>query len=74
MSFTAPYDLITRIISGLNPATLTAADKAIFFSSVKNTYFALAVINALAIIPSLLQITRKRREKQEKVFVPSAEA
>jgi EmrB/QacA subfamily drug resistance transporter len=74
MSFTAPYDLITRIISGLNPASLTVADKALFFSSVKNTYFALAVINALAIIPSLLQITRKRREKQEKVFVASAEA
>ncbi len=73
MSFTAPYDLITRIISGINPETLTAADKILFFNSLKNTYFALGIINALAIIPSLLQITRKPKEKREKVLVTSVE-
>jgi MFS family permease len=64
MSLTAPYDIITKAISALNPASLSVADKAIFFSSLKNTYFALGVINALALIPSALQIGRKRGQKK----------
>ncbi len=66
MAFTAPYDLITRTISALHPAELTVADKALFFASLKNTYFALGIINALAIIPSVLQISRKPRTPQAK--------
>lgn len=66
MAFTAPYDLITRSISALNPVELSAADKTLFFVSLKNTYFALGVINAIAIVPSVLQISRKPRLRLSK--------
>jgi EmrB/QacA subfamily drug resistance transporter len=63
MSFTAPYDLITHIISELNPANLSAIDKTIFFNGLKNTYFALGIVNAIAIIPSVLQKGGSRKKK-----------
>jgi EmrB/QacA subfamily drug resistance transporter len=63
ISFTAPYGVITNIISGLNPTAVTAADRMLFFASVKNTYFALGAMNAVAIFPSLLQISRHRLPK-----------
>ena len=65
MSFTVPYNIITEIISSPNALNLTAADKALFFAGVKNTYFALAIINALAIIPSALQINRRSKEQKQ---------
>lgn len=65
MSFTAPYTTITNAISALNPTILSAADKALFFTSIKNTYFALAIINAIAIIPSILQVKGKKQQKQK---------
>jgi MFS family permease len=65
MSFTAPYDLITNVISGLNATAVTAADRMLFCASVKNTYFALGVINAMTIFPSLLQISRHRTRKMK---------
>jgi EmrB/QacA subfamily drug resistance transporter len=67
MSFTVPYNIITEIISSPNALNLTAADKALFFAGVKNTYFALAIINALAIIPSTLQIDRRPKEHKQTI-------
>ena len=67
MSFTVPYNIITEIISSPNALNLTAADKALFFAGVKNTYFALAIINALAIIPSTLQINRRPKEHKQTI-------
>ena len=54
MSLTAPYDLITQIISAANPTSISAAGRALFVSSLKNTYFAFAIINSIAIIPALI--------------------
>ncbi len=72
MALTAPYATITTVISTINPATLSAADKILFFNSIKSTYFALAVINAVAIIPSALQINRKKQQGKTKKIVPLA--
>ena len=54
MSLTAPYDLITRIISAVNPQAIPAAGIALFVDSLKNTYFAFAIINAIALIPAVI--------------------
>jgi EmrB/QacA subfamily drug resistance transporter len=61
MSFTAPYDLITRLVSAVNPVSITSADKLLFVESLKNAYLAFAIINVLAIVASLLQVRRKEQ-------------
>jgi EmrB/QacA subfamily drug resistance transporter len=61
MSFTAPYEVITRIISAINPTSIPVAERLLFVESLKNTYLAFGVVNALAIIPSLLQINFKSK-------------
>jgi EmrB/QacA subfamily drug resistance transporter len=55
MSLTAPYSLISRIISTVNPSSISTAEIAVFSESLKNTYLWLAVINSLAIIPLLIR-------------------
>ncbi len=54
MSLTAPYDLITQIISAVNSANISAAGKELFVASLKNTYFAFAIINSIALIPAII--------------------
>ena len=73
MSLTVPYALITQILSSVNPATITLADKILFIDSLKNTYLALGIINAVAVLPSLLQITRKPMEKTQKPLIITPE-
>jgi EmrB/QacA subfamily drug resistance transporter len=62
MSLTAPYDLITRIVSAVNPASISMADKTLFVESLKNAYIAFAIVNVFAIVASLLQIRRRQAE------------
>ena len=64
MSLTAPYEVITRIISAINPASIPVAERLLFVESLRNTYLAFGVINALAIVPSLLQINFRKRSIQ----------
>jgi EmrB/QacA subfamily drug resistance transporter len=66
MSLTAPYEVITRIISAINPTLIPVAERLLFVESLKNTYLAFAVVNALAIIPSLLQIDFKSKPTKTK--------
>lgn len=61
MSLTAPYEVITKIISAINPLSIPVAERLLFVESLKNTYVAFGVINALAIIPSLLQVDFKSK-------------
>jgi hypothetical protein len=63
ISLTAPYSLITDIVSAVNPMTMSASDRILFFNSIKSTYLVLTVINALAIPPSILQVRRAHEEK-----------
>jgi MFS family permease len=66
MSLTAPYEVITQIISAINPASIPVAERLLFVESLKNTYLAFGVVNALAIIPSLLQMNfRSKATKTE---------
>jgi hypothetical protein len=60
MSLTSPYKLITKLVSLVNPIAITSAQKAIFGESIKHTYVALAIVNGIAILPSVLQINRRR--------------
>ena len=53
ISFTVPYALVTQIASGT--ATALAADKVLFMQGLQSAYLWLAVLNALAIIPSVLR-------------------
>jgi hypothetical protein len=64
MSLTAPYDLITQIISSVNPQSIPAASKALFVASLKNTYFAFAIVNAIAIIPAAIGGRIKKTEEE----------
>lgn len=63
MSFTAPYALITKIVTGIDSFTVTAAQQTLFMESIKNTYFVIAIVNALAILPSVFQINREPKNK-----------
>jgi EmrB/QacA subfamily drug resistance transporter len=63
MSLTAPYSLITRIVSGIGSVSVTASEQMLFMESIKSAYFAIAIVNALAIIPSLFQINREPKNR-----------
>ncbi|HJX24479.1 MAG TPA: MFS transporter [Candidatus Bathyarchaeia archaeon] len=60
MTFTIPYGELTRIMTSLNPVLIPEADKLLFVEGIKNTYLWLAVLNTVAIAPSVLR--GKRRE------------
>ena len=65
MSLTAPYNLITQIISAVNPASIPAAGRALFVDSLKNTYFAFAIINSIALIPAVIGGRTKKTDKTD---------
>ena len=65
MSLTAPYNLITQIISSANPAAIPAAGRALFVASLKNTYFAFAIINAIALIPAVIGGRTKKTDNTD---------
>ena len=54
LSITAPSDLVTQIISAANPTSISAAGRALFVASLKNTYFIFAIINSIVIVPALI--------------------
>ena len=55
MTFTIPFSVITQIISSLNPASLTLVDRSSFAVAINHVYLVMAVINTVAIVPSLLR-------------------
>jgi EmrB/QacA subfamily drug resistance transporter len=63
MSFTAPYSLITRIVSGIGSFSVTPAQQELFMDSIKGTYFVIAIVNGLAILPSVFQINRETKNR-----------
>lgn len=74
MSLTVPYNLITQIISSVNPTAISAVDRTLFVTSLKNTYVALGIINAIAIAPSFLQISSKTKANGEKASIVQVES
>jgi len=55
MTVTAPYLVVTKIISSLNPMDVSRADRVLFIRGLSNTYLWLAIINLAAIPPSVLR-------------------
>lgn len=55
MTISVPYALITNVISSLNPAALSVADRASFASGLHLVYLVLAAVNTVAIVPSILR-------------------
>jgi len=64
VSLTVPYDLITQILAAVNPTSISPADIALFVSSLKNIYFAFAIINAVALIPAVIGAESKKQTTQ----------
>lgn len=55
MTFTIPYSLVTKVISPTGVMVVSAADRTLFAESLKHTYLWLALINSVAIFPSILR-------------------
>jgi EmrB/QacA subfamily drug resistance transporter len=54
ISFTVPYTLVTQMVS-IGSAITTNAEKMLFLQGLKITYLWLAILNAVAVIPSVLR-------------------
>jgi EmrB/QacA subfamily drug resistance transporter len=52
ISLIVPYALVTQIMSASEEAIISQSDKMLFLSGLKATYIWLAILNALALIPS----------------------
>jgi hypothetical protein len=66
MSFTLPYQTVSSLISS-NTASITTANRVLFIESLRATYFWLAVISGLAILPSLLGSKRSFSRKEKPI-------
>jgi len=63
MTLAIPYQMITQIISAINPLAITASDKILFIRGLSSAYFWLAIINLAAILPSVLRGSSKYKPK-----------
>jgi EmrB/QacA subfamily drug resistance transporter len=63
ISFTVPYTLVTQIVS-TGSAITTNAEKMLFLQGLKMTYLWLAILNAVAVIPSVLRGKSPGHRKQ----------
>lgn len=61
MSLTIPYDLLTRIVTSIDPVSIGMADRQLFVEAMQRTYLGLAFLNTIAIIPSVLRGKGKHR-------------
>jgi EmrB/QacA subfamily drug resistance transporter len=68
MTLVVPYQTITYVISTLNPITITASDKVLFMKGLSTAYFWLAIVNVLAIPPSVLRGTTKYKVPSIKIL------
>jgi EmrB/QacA subfamily drug resistance transporter len=66
-----PFSTITQIISSLNPAALTVAERTAFATAIGHVCLVMAVINAVAIVPNLLRGNRKVIEFEEVLMEPA---
>lgn len=64
MALSLPLSRVTQIISAINPTALPIAERAAFASAIDHVYLAMAVINTIAILPSLLRGKRKSSEPE----------
>jgi MFS family permease len=55
MAGTIPYPVVSSIIASANPATISAVDKSLFTLALSHTFIVMAVVNAAAILPSIMR-------------------
>jgi len=63
MTLVIPYQMITQIVSAINPIAITASDKILFIRGLNSAYFWLAIVNLAAIPPSVLRGSSKYKSK-----------
>jgi MFS family permease len=64
ISFTVPYAIVTQIASGYATSLSTLeANRELFMRGLQSTYLWLSVLNALAIIPSMLCVKSANTKK-----------
>jgi MFS family permease len=63
MTFTVPYELVTSLVSSVNPLSVPEVERELFSEGLKQTYLSLAVLNTVAIAPSLLRGKRIRNDE-----------
>ena len=70
MTFVIPYQTITEIISSINPIAISESDRLLFLKGLSHAYFWLAIVNLLAIAPSVLRGSPQNRPKpgRAKIF------
>jgi len=55
MTSAVPYATITQVISSVNTITITTSDRLLFMKGLATAYFWMAIVNVLAIPPSVLR-------------------
>jgi EmrB/QacA subfamily drug resistance transporter len=64
LAFQMPYSMITSIISATNVAVIPEASRVLFADGLNKVYLALAIVNTVAIAPSLLRGKRVRQPQE----------
>jgi MFS family permease len=67
MTFVIPYQTITEVISAINPIEISESDRLLFLKGLNRAYFWLAIINLVAIAPSVLRGSSKNRQSVQSV-------
>lgn len=62
LTLTVPYSLVTTIIASATPGTIAASQRDLFARGLQNVYLYLALVNTIAIVPSLLRGKRMKAE------------
>jgi EmrB/QacA subfamily drug resistance transporter len=65
MTFVIPYQTITEVISAVNPIAISEPDRLLFLKGLSHTYFWLAIVNLVAIAPSVLRGSVKNGRPKE---------
>ncbi len=74
MTFTIPYAQVSQIIAAPNPLGISLAEKLAFAAALRNAYLLLAVLNTLAVVPSMLRGRGTRaNERSGSKEIPSIE-
>ena len=55
MAATIPYPVVSAIIASSNPAGISAVDKDLFTLALSHTFVVMAIVNTVAIIPSIMR-------------------
>lgn len=63
------YNLITHILTPTNPQSIPAGGIVLFLAILKNTYFAFAIVNTLAIVHAAIG----GRIRKAQTMAPAAE-